>query len=91
VVFDFMSDSILPGQDVTIPTLHPPPPPPTPSMDAHDQGYLAQENTELRAKLTNYEIMEAENTQLRAKLAKMQEVQIELSRIVDILGRLSRK
>ena len=43
--------------------------------------YLANENTELRAKLADYELIQKENTQLRAKLVKMQEVQRECSRL----------
>jgi hypothetical protein len=90
VVFDFTSNSILPGHDVTIPT-HRPPSPPTHCIDKYDQGYLIGENRELQAKLANYEMVEAENRQLRERLDKMQEVQIELSRILEIMGGLTRK
>jgi hypothetical protein len=60
------------------------------NMDEQYHVYLAKENMELRAKLVDYEIMRAENTQLRAKLAKMQEVQVELSGIVEMFGGLTR-
>jgi hypothetical protein len=60
------------------------------NMDEKYQDYLAKENMELRAKLAEYEMMKAENTHLRAKLAKTQEVQIELSRIVELFGGLTR-
>ena len=59
-------------------------------MDEQYQDHLAKENMELRAKLAEYEMMKAENTHLRAKLAKTQEVQVELSRIVEIFGGLTR-
>ena len=52
--------------------------------------YLANENTELRAKLADYELIQKENTQLRAKLVKMQEVQRECSRLFGMCEDLAK-